>query len=165
MNTEDLKYVLDRTTELVRNADSKNNVMVAIIAGLAVVLFSNGEFVSSVSLAIASGDVFCMAVLSVIIVTLLVFLAALFSALRPVDSCISNSLVYAGKISEHENCGDYRGAIFSPEYSLEDDLVEQIYINAKIFKRKTRCNKIASYSLYIMILAIIVFASCSIRGV
>lgn len=72
MNIDDLKYVLDRTTELVRNTDSKNNIMIAIAAGLVAVLFSNEAFLSAIMTTVQAGislrlTAFCALVISLIV--------------------------------------------------------------------------------------------------
>lgn len=157
MNIDDLKYVLDRTTELVRNADSKNNIMIAIAAGLAAVLFSNEAFLSAIMTTVQAGISLRLTTFCALVISLIVFLASLFASIWPRDKCSGESSIYAGEIAEYQDYRSYKSSLDEPGYSLSDDLTRQIYANSGIYNRKTKCNKIAARSLCCLIMSILLF--------
>lgn len=165
MDIEVLKYTLDHSIELVRNTDNKNGIMVAVAAGLVALLFSSGEFLTAVSLSIEQKIVLYCFLLGLALIALVVFLVALFASILPVDKCSERSLIYAGSISKYKTASEYKNALVDCTYDLTDDLVQQIFINSKIFKKKSTCNKIASWSLYILILLIVLFVLCFMIGI
>lgn len=165
MDKEDLKYTLDRTTELVRNADSKNNVMVAIAAALAAVLFANNSFVLTVLDVIAVGGTYPRLLLFGAIISLFVFIGALFISLFPSVKCSQESNIYAGRIAERCSAECYQDKIESDDYDLTKDLVCQIYTNSLIFKKKSILNKIAAYGLFFLIIFVILLAFCNAGGI
>lgn len=164
MDEDNLKYVLDRTTELVRNSDNKSSIMIAVVAGLAVILFSNGEFVSAVVETAAHGCIICKALLVVASGALIIFLIALFNSIYPSSRSDGDSLIYAGSICKRSDHESYQRDLADASYSFEEDLINQIYIHSAIFKKKNRCNKIASYSLYTLIVSVMVFVILYLVG-
>ena len=164
MNIDDLEYVLDRTTELVRNADGKNNIMVAIAAGLAVMLFSNEAFLSAIMTTVQAGISLRLIAFCALVISLIVFLASLFASIWPRDKYSGESLIYAGAIAEYQDYRSYRSSLDEREYKLSEDLARQIYANSEIYSRKTKCNKIAARSLCFLIMFILLFTFLFMMG-
>lgn len=164
MNIDDLEYVLDRTTELVRNADSKNNIMIAIAAGLAAMLFSNEAFLSAIMATVQAGMSLRLIAFCTLVISLIVFLASLFASIWPRDKCSGESLIYAGTIAECQDYHSYKSSLNEREYRLSEDLAHQIYANSEIYSRKTRCNKIAARSLCFLITFILLFVFLFMMG-
>lgn len=55
LSADDLKWVLDRTSAYIRDADVKNGMVIAALAVIVAVAFPNGEFVSAAKSMVVDG--------------------------------------------------------------------------------------------------------------
>lgn len=157
LNSSDLMWLLDRTTEAVRNIDTKNSIVTAILAGLAAVLFSNESFTGAVHTAFSED--YCLSLFFIILASLaaMTVLASLFASIIPRAKCKDNSKIYAGNISEFDSLELYKKEILSSSYVFESDLASQIFANSRIYKTKATWNRVATIALLFVIIFIILF--------
>ena len=165
LNSSDLMWLLDRTTEAVRNIDAKNGIITAIIAGLAAVLFSNESFTDAVSIAFSQNYLFSSLLIVCASLATMVVLISLFASIIPRVKCKDDSLIYSGKISKYNSLDAYRKEISNSSYEFDKDLTSQIFINSQICKTKTKWNQIATIALYLVIVLIIMFSVLFAIGV
>lgn len=165
LNSSDLMWLLDRTTEAIRSIDTKNSIITAILAGLAAVLFSNESFAKAVYSAISENRCLSLLFIALALIAAMAVLVSLFAAIIPRAKCKDNSKIYAGNISEFDCLDLYRKEILSSSYEFESDLTSQIFINSQIYKTKTKWNQIATISLYFVILFIVLFVILFAIGV
>ncbi|HIW77086.1 MULTISPECIES: Pycsar system effector family protein [Gordonibacter] len=163
---EQYRWILDRTVESVKSVDGKNGVTTAILAGLAAILFSNDNFSSSVFAALSGkSNTMCLVMLAGILISTALVIFSLFASLIPRTKCEGDSSLYFGTIAKHKDFLSYKRELVSQDYSIEDDLVNQIYINSKICRTKMRWHSVASFSTYLLILFIAGFSICYVIGV
>ncbi|WP_302962685.1 Pycsar system effector family protein [uncultured Adlercreutzia sp.] len=158
MDTSDLKWVLDRTTEAVRCIDSKNGIITAVLAGIAAILFSNESFSQAVYDSFASMRALAMLAMVIASIATVLVVGSLLASIVPRSKCPSSSSIYAGKIAELGSADKYFDSLARNDYSLDDDIASQIYENSRIFERKTTWNRRATIALLFLIGALIIFS-------
>lgn len=157
LNSSELMWLLERTTEAVRNIDTKNGIITAIIAGFAAVLFSNDSFIHAVYYAFTQNYFFSSLLIILASLATITVIVSLFASIIPRAKCKDKSLIYAGSISKFDRLELYSKEINSNSYKFEEDLVSQIFTNSQICKTKTKWNQVATIALYLVILLIIIF--------
>ena len=158
MDTSDLKWILDRTTEAIRCIDSKNGIITAVLAGIAAILFSNESFSQAVYNSFASMRMPAMLSMAIASIATFAVVVSLFASIAPRSKCSSSSSIYAGKIAELGSAAKYFDELARNDYSLDADIVSQIYENSRIFVQKTTWNQRATIALLFLIGALIVFS-------
>lgn len=163
---ENLKWVLDRTTDAVKTADNKNSIVTAVLAGLAAVLFSNDNFSSAVS--VIGADPMrhwaCCALLSLMAASFTAAILSLVASLFPRVSCENDSLIYYGLIAEHKDWHSLKREMDDKGFATEEDLISQIHINSSICKKKMFWHSVALVFTYALILLTCGFAACFMIG-
>ena len=98
--------------------------------------------------------------LSMVIASIATFavVVSLFASIAPRLKCSSSSSIYAGKIAELGSAAKYFDELARNDYSLDGDIVSQIYENSRIFVQKTTWNQRATIALLFLIGALIVFS-------
>lgn len=165
-SNDELKWILERATESVRNIDSKNGVLIAILAAIAAILFSGEAFLSAVS------DQACpewayrvkAVCIALMVGAALVSAIALTLSLIPRAQCPKDSLIYSGQIARFENAGEYAKALDKNTIDFQGDLVNQIYITSTIYRRKTFWNKVATIAMAALVILIVAFACICVIG-
>lgn len=165
LNSSDLMWLLDRTTEAVRNIDTKNGIITAIIAGLAAVLFSNESFTNAVSIAFSQNYFFSSLLIVFASLATMTVLVSLFASIIPRTKCKDDSLIYAGNISRFDSLDIYQKEISNSSYEFDKDLTSQIFINSQICRTKTKWNQVATIALYLVVILIIMFSILFAIGV
>ena len=162
---QDYKWILERTTEAVRNIDSKNGIVTAILAVIAAILFSNEAFIDCACSAFVDRKTVCIVSVVLAVASTMIVVFSLFASIFPRTKCEDESLIYAGGIASYKNIDNFKERLSDNHYSLEDDLVSQIYVNAKIYKTKAKWNGIATGALYVLIASIVFFSILATMGV
>ena len=162
---QDYKWILERTTEAVRNIDSKNGIVTAILAVIAAILFSNEAFIDCAYSAFVDKKTVSIVAIGIAATSTVVVVFSLFASIFPRTKCEDESLIYAGGMAACKNIDKFKERLSDNHYSLEDDLVSQIYVNAKIYKTKAKWNRIATGALYVLITSIVVFSILATMGV
>lgn len=165
MDTEDLKFTLERTTELIRNADNKNSILVAVAGILAAILFTNIEFPFKVIDTIKAGT--CCSRLSLICaaVSALGFIISIFLSILPKTKTQEHSCIYAGEVAKEKSLNAYKTTLNADNYDFNSDLINQIYVNSIIFKRKCLLNRVSAVTLFFFILFIVIYSLCQVGGI
>lgn len=163
---DDKKWVLDRICQFNRDVDVKSGVIIAIIAAIGAILFSNESFACILTSVLNGGAVglSTQILFWIVFLSLVAIIFALFASFIPRTWCPTGSSIFFGKIAKEVDWKAYKIAINSYCYSFDDDLISQIYINSKICSRKFFWVKIVSYATYILALAITCFAICYMKG-
>lgn len=158
MNSSNLTWLLDRTTEAIRSIDTKNSIITAVLAGLAAVLFSNESFTCAAYRAFSEHYCFSSILIILAVLATMTVLVSLFASIIPRAKCENDSLIYAGTISEFDHVSLYQKEILSSTYEFEKDLVFQIFANSQIYRAKTKWNQVATIALYLVVVFIILFS-------
>lgn len=160
---EDAYQTLDFVNSWISNVDAKASFGLAFVAVLAGFIFYNigetptpiQEFLEELKNCTFSILVLIRAVLVVVLyisclVSIIMFFAALFGRIKsPTGTSERLSLIFFGTIAQY-SLNDYKcKALDMDENAIEDDLLEQIYINSKICKQKFEYYNQGIYALVV----------------
>lgn len=162
---DNLKWILDRTTDAVKTADNKNSIVAAILAGLAAVAFADGSLSSAAAVIKnnATDHAVCLVLMVLMALSFTVAMVALIASLFPRTKCGYDSAIYYSLIAEHKDWISLKRKL-ADGYSLEDDLLCQIYANSTICKKKMFWHSVALFSTYMLVLWTVAFAVCFMIG-
>ena len=158
LSDDDLKWVLDRTSTYIRDADTKNGMVIAALAVIVAVAFPDGEFVSAAKSMAADG---CWH----LVIVVLCGLFALFLVFTLLGSIFPRldlkgrrkSVLFYGDIDGYSNAGAF---LWDAERAdLREELAGQIYANSKIAKRKMALNRwsLVFLLLFMLLCVLIMF--------
>ena len=164
-NEQDYRWILDQTIEATRNMDNKNGIITAILAVITAVLFSNETFIDCIYSAFTCNKPASTFAVIIAAIAASVVAFSLFASIFPRTKCKDGSLIYAGGIAECKSASDYKARLADSCYDPKSDLISQIYTNAKIYKAKARWNRVATGSLCILIVSIVIFSALTMVGV
>lgn len=158
LTNEDLKWILDRTGEYIRDADAKNGFIVAVLSIIVTITLSDGELLTKLNQMLEEGCpysfvVFLLGLASFL--TLVTVLGSVFPRLNSKEARQSN--IYYGDISSFDSAGEYLDLVDC--CNLRSELINQIFVNSKIAKKKMTLNRYSIISLlvFIAMLALVQF--------
>ncbi len=158
LSDDDLKWVLDRTSTYIRDADTKNGMVIAALAVIVAVAFPDGEFVSAAKSMAADGCWHLVIVVLCGLSALLLVFTLLGSIFPRLDlKGRRKSVLFYGDIDGYSSTGAFlRDA---EKADLREELAEQIYVNSKIAKRKMALNRWSLFFLllFLMLCALVMF--------
>ena len=160
LSDDDLKWVLDRTSTYIRDADTKNGMVIAALAVIVAIAFPNGEFVSAARAMIADG---CWH-LGIVVLCGLSALLLVFTLLGSIFPRLDlkgrrKSVLFYGDIDSYSSAGAF---LWDAERAdLQEELAGQIYVNSKIAKRKMALNR---WSLVFLLLFMLLCALVMLIG-
>lgn len=161
LSNEDLKWVLDRTSAYIRDADSKNAFVVALLSVVITITLSDGEFLTKINQMVKEGCPYCCVVFLLGLASFLTVITVLGSVFPRLDSKEARqSSIYYGDISSFNSAGDYLD--LADCCNLRSELTNQIFINSKIAKKKmtlNRCSIISSLLLIAMLILVQIYGS------
>ena len=156
---EEQKWILDRISTYIRDIDSKNGIVLAALAIVAAVLFSNEWFCGFLAKAAYSGSVIQIVLLATTVVSFVCCLVSLFVSLMPrVHSPESDqSLIYSAGIAKFEDSEGYSAALGGENNDLRKDIVGQIHANAVIAEKKILWHARSLKALVVFLFLLFVF--------
>ena len=108
LSNEDLKWVLDRTSAYIRDADTKNAFVVAVLSVVVTITLSDGEFLTKFNQMIKEGCPYCCVVFLLGLASFLTVITVLGSVFPRLDSKEARrSNIYYGDISSFDSAGEY----------------------------------------------------------
>ena len=150
LTNEDLKWVLDRTSTYIRDADTKNAFVVALLSVVVTITLSDGEFLTKINQLIEEGCPYCCVVFLLGFASFLTLITVLGSVFPRLDSKEERrSSIYYGDISSFNFARDYLD--LADCCNLRSELTNQILINSKIAKKKMTLNRYSIISLLLFI--------------
>lgn len=150
LSDEDLKWVLDRTSAYIRDADTKNAFVVALLSVVATITLSDGEFLTKFNQMIKEGCPYCCVVFLLGLASFLTVITVLASVFPRLDSKEARrSYIYYGDISSFDSAREYLDLVDC--CSLRSELINQILVNSKIAKKKMTLNRFSLISLLVFI--------------
>lgn len=156
LSNEDLKWVLDRTSAYIRDADTKNAFVVALLSVVVTITLSDGEFLTKINQMVKEGCPYCCVVFLLGLASFLTVITVLGSVFPRLDSKEARrSNIYYGDISSLDSARDYLD--LANCCNLRCELINQIFVNSKIAKKKMTLNRysIISLLLFIMMLTFV----------
>lgn len=158
LSADDLKWVLDRTSTYIRDADTKNGMVIAALAVIVAVAFPDGEFVSAAKSMVADGCWHLAIVVFCGLFALLLVFALLGSIFPRLDlKGRRKSVLFYGDIDGYSSAGAF---LWDAERAdLREELAGQIYANSKIAKRKMALNRwaLVFLLLFMLLCALVMF--------
>lgn len=85
LSNEDLKWVLDRTSAYIRDADTKNAFVVALLSVVVTITLSDGEFLIKINQLLKEGCPYCCAVFLLGLASFLTVITVLGSVFPRLD--------------------------------------------------------------------------------
>lgn len=162
LSTDDLKWLLERNSSYIRDADTKNGITLAIVAVIASVLFSSEAFISSASKTITDGNKMGIILLLAMMASAAFTMLCVFMSLKPRVKNSRKSLLFYGDISDVGD-SDLLHTLFASEtFDLESQLESQIIETARICCEKMAWHSRADWSLMVLVAAMILYVSCTI---
>lgn len=150
LSNEDLKWVLDRTSAYIRDADTKNAFVVALLSVVVTITLSDGEFLTKINQMIKEGCPYCCVVFLLGLASSLTVITVLGSVFPRLDSKEARcSNIYYGDISSFDSASEYLDSV--DRCSLRSELINQILVNSKIAKKKMALNRYSIISLLVFI--------------
>ena len=150
LTNEDLKWVLDRTSAYIRDADTKNAFVVALLSIVVTITLSDGDFLTKINQMIKEGCPYCCVVFLLGFASLLTVITVLGSVFPRLDSKEARrSNIYYGDISSFNSAREYLDLVDC--CSLRSELINQILVNSKIAKKKMALNRFSIISLLVFI--------------
>lgn len=150
LTNEDLKWVLDRTSAYIRDADAKNGFIVAALSIVVTIALSDGGFLSKLNLMIKEGCPYSYVVFLLGLAsfsTVITILGSVFPRLDSKEARQSN--IYYGDISSFDSAREYLALVDC--CNLRSELINQIFVNSKIAKKKMTLNRYSIISLLVFI--------------
>lgn len=144
LSDDDLMNILAQINQWINNCDTKASILLALIGIVIGVLFSNNYSYRLISIYYLnplpdySGLVFYSIFLIISFILILHGVIRLILCILPqfsFNESNKDSLIYYASISKN-SIDEYFKKIKSQEYSLSDDLISQIHINANICTEK-----------------------------
>ena len=160
LSTDDLKWLLERNSGHIRDADTKNGITLASIAVIASVLFSSEAFISSASKVISSGNKIGIVLLLVMMASAASTLFCVFLSLKPRVKSSKKSLLFYEDIS---GVGDSEllHTMYMPEaFDFVSQLESQIVETARICHEKMAWHTRADWALLVLVIAMIMYVAC-----
>lgn len=150
LSDEDLKWVLDRTSAYIRDADTKNAFVVAVLSVVVTITLSDGDFLTKFNQMIKEGCPYCCVVFLLGLASFLTVITVLGSVFPRLDSKeVRRSNIYYGDISSLDSAREYLDLVDC--CSLRSELINQILVNSKIAKKKMVLNRYSIISLLFFI--------------
>lgn len=150
LSNEDLKWVLDRTSAYIRDADTKNAFVVALLSVVVTITLSDGEFLTKISQMVKEGCPYCCVVFLLGLASFLTVITVLGSVFPRLDSKEARrSNIYYGDIGSLDSARDYLD--LADCCNLRCELINQIFVNSKIAKKKMTLNRYSIISLLVFI--------------
>lgn len=150
LSNEDLKWVLDRTSAYIRDADTKNAFVVALLSVATTIALSDGDFLTKINQMTKEGCPYCCVVLLLGLASFLTVITVLGSVFPRLDSKDARrSNIYYGDISSFNSARDYLD--LADCCNLRSEVTNQIFINSKIAKKKMTLNRYSIISLLVFI--------------
>lgn len=150
LSNEDLKWVLDRTSAYIRDADTKNAFVVALLSVVVTITLSDGELLTKFNQMIKEGCPYCCVVFLLGLASFLTVITVLGSVFPRLDfKEATRSIIYYGDISSFDSAREYLDLVDC--CNLRSELINQIFVNSKIAKKKMTLNRYSIISLLVFI--------------
>lgn len=160
LSNEDLKWVLDRTSAYIRDADTKNAFVVALLSVVVTITLSDGDFLTKINQMVKEGCPYCCVVFLLGLASFLTVITVLGSVFPRLDSKEARrSNIYYGDISSLDFARDYLD--LADCCNLRCELINQIFVNSKIAKKKMTLNR---YSIISLLLFIVMLTFVQVYG-
>ena len=159
---EDLMNILAQINHWIDNCDTKSSILLALIGIITGVIFSNKYhsklispyFNSPISLSVQFIIYSLILVCSISLI--LIGISHLILSINPnfkINKENGNSLIFYASIAENSS-EEYKNKIKDDDYSLTEDIISQIHINAEICTKKFenyQCGLITSLIGFILL--------------
>lgn len=164
-DTDDAKWVLQRTDDWVRSADAKAGAVAAIIAGVTAVTLTNDNLLEAAAFAF-KGPAAHIAEFALIVIALASVLGSSISLLISLNPRTKNpcpSYLFFGDIAEEKDGESFMKSVSDEEYRFDIDVANQIIVNSKICSKKMKWNKRAGMLTAVFVLSLAAFSVLSAR--
>lgn len=164
-DTDDAKWVLQRTDDWVRSADAKAGAVAAIIAGVTAVTLTNDNLLEAAVLAFkdSSANIAEFALIIIAIASALGSSVSLLISLNPRTKNPRPSLIFFGDIAKEKDGESLMKSVSDEEYRFDIDVANQIIVNSKICSKKMKWNKGAGILAAVFVLSLAAFSVLSAR--
>lgn len=162
LDTDDLKWLLERNSSYIRDADTKNGITLAIVAVIASILFSSEAFISSASKTIIAGNKVGIILLLAMMVSAAFTMLCVFLSLKPRVKNSKKSLLFYGDISGVGDSDLLHTLFASGAFDLRTQLESQIMETSRICCEKMAWHARADWSLMVLVVAMILYVSYTV---
>lgn len=144
LSDDDLMNILAQINQWITNCDTKSSILLALIGIFVSVVFSNDYFYRLISIYNLNPLPYSIELVFYSIFLIISLILILHGVIRLILSILpqfnfndsnKNSMIFYASISKN-SFEEYSNGIKSQEYSLSDDLISQIHINANICTKK-----------------------------
>lgn len=164
MDIENLKWVLDRNSDCVRDADNKAAIVLSAIAVISTVLFSSDMFCNCAKATLASKDAFGCILLASMLVSAILCVAFSWLAIIPRVSSHERSLIYFGDISRISSVSEYNALISESSFSLRNEILNQIIEVSAICSAKMKWQTRSQNALPVLVVATVFYICRALLG-
>ncbi len=164
---EDLMNILAQINHWIDNCDTKSSILLALIGIITGVIFSNKYHCKLISLYFNSPNPLSFEFLTYShllagsIILILIGIYHLILSINPnfkINKENVNSLIFYASIAENSS-EEYKNKIKDDDYSLTEDIISQIHINAEICTKKFKnyqCGLMTSIFGFILLSILII---------
>ena len=164
-NTNDAKWILQRTDDWIRSADAKTGAIAAIVSGVTAITLTNDKLLEAAAFAFKDPTSYIeeSVLMLIAIVSLLGSFMSLLASLSPRMKNPNPSLLFFGDVAKEKDGESFAEKTSDEEYRFDIDIANQVVINSKICSKKMIWNKRAGILTTVFILSLSAFSVLTVR--